>query len=161
MNLIYSFTVLLLVLAFQATLISTQSLPQCVIDAFPDLNITEVAQYRPDEKSGGLVCDLCTTLFTEIQHILLDGEIEDAVSNNPHYVILWKIRTCFKTSLVSDRPCGGKPLHSHHLGFRTLLENRRILLARHDPSLCGLCRAARRILLLVVPMPGSTHYSRH
>lgn len=83
MNHISFLAVLLLVLAFQATLISAQSLPQCVIDAFPDLNITEVAQYRPDEKSGGLVCDLCTALFTEIQHILLDGEIEDAVSNNP------------------------------------------------------------------------------
>ena len=99
-------------LAFQATLISAQSLPQCVIDAFPDLNITEVAQYRPDEKSGGLVCDLCTALFTEIQHILLDGEIEDAVSSNrfktsyfqitAHCRILSEIRTYFSMSQKSN-----------------------------------------------------------
>ena len=67
-------------MAFQASLISAQSLPECVIDAFPDLNITQLANYQQDEKSGNFVCSLCTDLFTEIQQILLDGEIEDAVS---------------------------------------------------------------------------------
>ena len=70
-------------MAFQASLISAQSLPECIIDAFPDLNITQLANYQPnEEKSGNFICSLCTDLFTEIQQILLDGEIEDAVSNS-------------------------------------------------------------------------------
>ena len=89
-------------MAFQASLISAQSLPECVIDAFPDLNITQLANYQQDEKSGSFVCSLCTDLFTEIQQILLDGEIEDAVSfkiQNYEFPIFFNIPIFLKIAI--------------------------------------------------------------
>ena len=56
---------------------SAQDLPECVSDAFPDLNITDVISYG---KQKGVACDLCVNLLTEIGEILEDQTIEDAVS---------------------------------------------------------------------------------
>lgn len=54
-------------------------LPECVYDAFPELNQTVYDSYYGSAKPKGLVCDLCVTLLTDIEEILLDQDIEDAV----------------------------------------------------------------------------------
>lgn len=82
-------------------------LPECVYEAFPELNQTAVSQsYYGSGKPKGLVCDLCVTLLTDIEEILLDQDIEDAVrilycslldSQNcvfSRLLMQWKIYVC-------------------------------------------------------------------
>ena len=60
---------------------SAQDLPDCVYDAFPDLNKTLHLGSPTGERTQGLTCDLCVTLLTDIEEILQDQTIEDAVSD--------------------------------------------------------------------------------
>ena len=72
--------------AFGGNSASSQELPECVYEAFPDLNKTLHSLMPVEEESKwssqGLPCTLCVALLTEIEHILQDQTIEDAVSHD-------------------------------------------------------------------------------
>ena len=60
-----------------------QDLPECIYDAFPELNKTEEhssSDFAKLEYPKGFTCDLCVNLLTEIENILEDQTIDDAVN---------------------------------------------------------------------------------
>ena len=59
-----------------------QDLPECIYDAFPELNKTEhsSSDFAKLEYPKGFTCDLCVNLLTEIENIMEDQTIDDAVN---------------------------------------------------------------------------------
>merc|ERR1712002_89364 len=86
----------------------SQDLPECIYDAFPNLNkttehfstgrsIMDFAQGLGKPK--GFACDLCVNLLTEIEEILEDQTIEDAIAHaveNLCMPIIWAFEPCYK-----------------------------------------------------------------
>jgi len=77
-----------------------QDLPECIYDAFPNLNNTEhsLRTVFPHEPKG-FTCDLCVNLLTEIENILEDQTIDDAVAHaveNLCLPIIWAFEPCYK-----------------------------------------------------------------
>lgn len=95
------------VLFFGTCLVSgADELPQCVLDAFPELNKTidsrdVVAQlddiYGKSDESLG--CRICLGLMTEVDNILTDPTIEDAIAHaveNLCLPIIWVFEICWR-----------------------------------------------------------------
>ena len=70
---------ILIILLLTFSLSLAQDLPECVYDAFPNLNQTLALETLKVGKSKGLACDFCVQFFTDIGEILLDQDIEAAV----------------------------------------------------------------------------------
>ncbi len=98
-----------------------QDIPQCVIDAFPELNqtsrsykhgFTEFVNPYTGVREDGLGCRLCVELITEVEVILTDPTIEDAVRSSlaiPIFVLT-------SQTYFSDCPCSQKSMSADNLG---------------------------------------------
>merc|ERR1711862_563235 len=73
---------------------------QSIYDAFPNLNNTKdsLSTTFPNQPKG-FACDLCVNLLTEIENILEDQTIDDAVAHaveNLCLPIIWAFEPCYK-----------------------------------------------------------------
>ena len=73
---------------YAVALVASQDLPECVYEAFPELNrtitseVTSAKSYYYNSKTNeGLVCESCVIFMTAIEDALLDPNIEDMVCN--------------------------------------------------------------------------------
>ena len=71
---------------YAVALVASQDLPECVYEAFPELNrttseVTSAKSYYSFKTNEGLVCESCVILMTAIEDALLDPNIEDMVCN--------------------------------------------------------------------------------
>merc|ERR1712223_403131 len=78
-----------------------QDLPECIYDAFPELNKTEhsTSDFAKLEYPKGFTCDLCVNLLTEIENIMEDQTIDDAIAHaveNLCLPIIWAFEPCYK-----------------------------------------------------------------
>jgi len=84
-----------------------QDLPECIYDAFPNLNNTEkqytggsIMEFAKElTKPKGFACDLCVNLLTEIEEILEDQTLDDAIAHaveNLCLPIIWAFEPCYK-----------------------------------------------------------------
>ena len=64
------------------------NVPDCVKDAFPNITkptnpyVSLDGNYQPNSQDDSLMCKLCLRVMEEIDQILTDPDIEDAVSHN-------------------------------------------------------------------------------
>ncbi len=88
LKLIFALT---LVVAF-GNLVAGQDIPQCVLDAFPELNQTtaKIANnpYTGFNRADGLGCRICVGIIEEVEDILLDPDIEDVVNKYVYFRFL-------------------------------------------------------------------------
>ena len=72
---------------YAVALVASQDLPECVYEAFPELNrtitseVTSAKSYYNSKTNEGLVCESCVIFMTAIEDALLDPNIEDMVCN--------------------------------------------------------------------------------
>ena len=72
---------------YTVALVASQDLPECVYEAFPELNrttseVTSAKSYDNSKTNEGLVCESCVIFMTAIEDALLDPNIEDMVCCN-------------------------------------------------------------------------------
>ena len=72
---------------YTVALVASQDLPECVYEAFPELNrttseVTSAKSYYNFKTNEGLVCETCVIFMTAIEDALLDPNIEDMVCCN-------------------------------------------------------------------------------
>ena len=72
---------------YTVALVASQDLPECVYEAFPELNrttseVTSAKSYYNSKTNEGLVCESCVIFMTAIEDALLDPNIEDMVCCN-------------------------------------------------------------------------------
>ena len=76
-----------LMLYYAVAMVASQDLPECVYEAFPELNrttseVTSAKSYYNSKTNEGLVCETCVIFMTAIEDALLDPNIEDMVCCN-------------------------------------------------------------------------------